>query len=483
MAVTRVDMSGPDVDVTFSDGSRFRFHALWLRDACPDGNHLQPSLERNVEAIPYIAKRTAKRSTGAEWRFEPSAAEIDREDGSLTFKWDPADAVDTSTFDPKVLRAYAELVAMPLETAAQTAASIAASPEAWLSPYTGMANAPAPDPATLHLFKNSETGLFKPPVVQFDDLPYGRSPQPGAHEDLLRKLVDPGCVIIDNVPDDAACDGSVLASFAQDYLGGLQKHPLRDNAHWTISTEESIVDKSLVFRPPAGGEDGKKGHKATGSSTSYNTDLQIANHTDQSVYGTPGIFLAFHCALGEGNNSLTDGFAVAYAMRERYPKSYEMLSKYGMDAGRHLNYYAKGAFSFDTCSPILHTDEQGNLKRVQYHEIYRTPLTVPYKDFPAYYNALETWYSMLHSEEFMSTIQLRKGQMIFFNNWRVMHGRAGLKGKKRVILGGTVTRDAYYSSARYVLQQKYGLTHRQQIGLPVHLFHKVNGVGDGDAAA
>ncbi len=26
-------------------------------------------------------------------------------------------------------------------------------------------------------------------------------------------------------------------------------------------------------------------------------------------------------------------------------------------------------------------------------------------------------YTMLHSDEFMSTIQLKKDQMIFFNNW------------------------------------------------------------------
>ena len=44
--------------------------------------------------------------------------------------------------------------------------------------------------------------------------------------------------------------------------------------------------------------------------------MQLANHTDQSLYGTPGLLLGFHCAMGEGNNSLTDGAAVAYALKE-----------------------------------------------------------------------------------------------------------------------------------------------------------------------
>ena len=33
---------------------------------------------------------------------------------------------------------------------------------------------------------------------------------------------------------------TVLSQFAAQYLGGLQKHPRRDNAHWTISTEASL---------------------------------------------------------------------------------------------------------------------------------------------------------------------------------------------------------------------------------------------------
>ena len=44
----------------------------------------------------------------------------------------------------------------------------------------------------------------------------------------------------------------------------------------------------------------------------------VTTHSySQSLYGTPGLLLSFHCAFGEGNNSLTDGFAVAYALKVR----------------------------------------------------------------------------------------------------------------------------------------------------------------------
>ena len=44
----------------------------------------------------------------------------------------------------------------------------------------------------------------------------------------------------------------------------------------------------------------------------------------------PPQLLGFHCAAGEGNNSLTDGFAVAYALKERFPKYFDLLSQHGM---------------------------------------------------------------------------------------------------------------------------------------------------------
>ena len=102
---------------------------------------------------------------------------------------------------------------------------------------------------------------------------------------------------------------------------------------------------------------------------------------------------------------------------------------------------------------------------------------MPYQDAKLYYEALQTWYNMTHSEEFQMHFKLQKGQMIIMNNWRMMHGRAGLEGKQRIILGGTVTRDAYYSVARLALQKKYGLSTREEVGLPSDLFSVLGGYG------
>jgi alpha-ketoglutarate-dependent taurine dioxygenase len=165
----------------------------------------------------------------------------------------------------------------------------------------------------------------------------------------------------------------------------------------------------------------------------------------------------FHCAFGQGMNTITDGFAVATKLRREYPEYYEMLSKYGMNAGRELTYYRAGDITFTTNSPVLHTDANGDLSRVQYHEIYRAPLTLSYEEFEKWYPAFGKFYELVHSPEFMRPVSLSKGSLIIFNNWRTLHGRAGLKGKARTILGGTVSRDGIHSAARGAIQRKCGV--------------------------
>merc|ERR1712061_934425 len=97
----------------------------------------------------------------------------------------------------------------------------------------------------------------------------------------------------------------------------------------------------------------------------------------------------------------------------------------------------------------------GNLTRIVFQEMYRVPVTVPFDKYEEYFKALETWFDMVHSSEFEMRTPIEKGELIVMNNWRIMHGRAGLKGQSRVILGGEVTRDAFLSKVREYYQDRY----------------------------
>ena len=55
---------------------------------------------------------------------------------------------------------------------------------------------------------------------------------------------------------------------------------------------------------------------------------------------------------------------------------------------------------------------------------------------------------MIHSPEFEVEVPISQKQMLILDNWLVLHGRAGGKSSpNRVIMGGTVVREAFHSKA------------------------------------
>ena len=57
-----------------------------------------------------------------------------------------------------------------------------------------------------------------------------------------------------------------------------------------------------------------------------------------------------------------------------------------------------------------------------------------------WYAAAKLYYEILHSAEFMITTALRPGEPVIFDNWRVLHGRLGFEGRRRVC-GGYINAD------------------------------------------
>jgi len=90
--------------------------------------------------------------------------------------------------------------------------------------------------------------------------------------------------------------------------------------------------------------------------------------------------------------------------------------------------------------PILQTDQDGNVMRLQYNEVFRVPSTLSYDIFPKWYAAYMKFARMIHSKEFERLIPMNKGQILVINNWRVLHGRSGPQSPDRTLFGGSVTR-------------------------------------------
>lgn len=305
----RANKSSREAEILFGDGSTFCFHSLWLRDACRDTSHVEAQSERKLSASPLVTRLPL--SVGIKQITVENA-------GQLSVEWDCGE-LKRSTFEAGFLRALAPLAGRQLtELPAPEKSS-----GSWFEFLNGKGDAPFPEESELTLWTAANPPITRMPYAALVSGELSR-------ESLLRAIIDPGFVIVQGVPDDVGLDGSarllprplltthnaqvralaiplptatalpgrtgtsipclpliqVLSTFAAEHLGGLQKHPRRDNAHWTISTEESLSNSNMTS-----GE--------RGATNAYDTDKQLCNHTDQSLYGTPGLLLAFHCAHGE----------------------------------------------------------------------------------------------------------------------------------------------------------------------------------------
>jgi len=359
---------------------------------------------------------------------------VDPNDHTLTVKWcDPEEkSLKESVFQGSFLRAYADVVAQPL--AKEEATRFNSGSMEWLEPYTGFPEAKAPRKDEMRHWKGVDPG--------FEHFDYSQvlSEAP-VNLKLAKALMRDGVAMIDNVPD--AEDAEVLRHFTYEALGGLQKDPAREEPNWKIQKRENA------------------------KSISYDHDKGLNLHTDQSIppHGEPGLLLSMHYVEGTGANTLVDAFAAAEELRRTDPEGFELLATYGYDAERDFIASRVDSAQQHTKrllvtrkNKIFQTDADGNLKRVMYNEVFRTPLTLPYDVFPKWYKAFNKYVDMIHSDEWRVVQPMQKGQILLMHNWRVMHGRkARSASPTRTVVGGTITREAFYSKSRELVREVEGV--------------------------
>ena len=421
---------GKLVEIKFADGSIYMFHALWLRDSCRDDAHVVACAgERQLTATAAMishpetisAKSLSVSSNGDLFiNWEGDETRIGGVENSIT----------ESIFKGNFLRSYAERVAKPI-TELTEKTSLFQKDFEWLRPYTGYPDAMAPSRDTVNYWRNAEieSGKFKISTFKYED----------ANEtnlDFLKTLMRDGVVLVDGVPE--CSDATELKDFTYRVLGGLQKDPARDEPNWKITKKEGAT------------------------SVSYAHDKRLINHTDQSVppHGIPGLVLIMHYLLGKGANTLTDGFAAAERLRQEDPEAFQLLSTYGYDAERDFIASRVDSGQVHNKSllvarkqPIFTLDDNGDLVRIIYNEVFRTPLTLPFDVFTPWYAAFNKFVTLIHSEEFETTVEMSAGRFLVMHNWRVLHGRAGNRATStRTVVGGTVTREAFFSRATQLMQ-------------------------------
>ena len=73
---------------------------------------------------------------------------------------------------------------------------------------------------------------------------------------------------------------------------------------------------------------------------------------------------------------------------------------------------------------MIHLDHDGSVHEVRYSNALLAPLDVPADQMLATYRAVRTFARLLRSGRFELRLRLQPGDVMCFDNYRVLHGRS-----------------------------------------------------------
>jgi trimethyllysine dioxygenase len=178
--------------------------------------------------------------------------------------------------------------------------------------------------------------------------------------------------------------------------------------------------------------------------TAY-TDGELRPHTDGTYsLDAPGLQL-LHCLAFDGTggeSTMVDGFRVAAQLRVAEPELYEVLSSVAVP-GQYLG----DGVHLRAARPVFRHDADGLLEQVSFNNADRAPFSLPADEMERFYDALRAFERRVNDPRLQWRRVNPPGDAMLFDNWRVLHGRAGYTGHRHMC-GCYVNREDYLSRRR-----------------------------------
>lgn len=220
---------------------------------------------------------------------------------------------------------------------------------------------------------------------------------------------------------------------------------LIDNVPVTPEDTEKLCEQLNYIRPTHYGGFWDFTSDLAKADTAY-TNFDISNHTDGTYWlNSPGLqlfHLLYHDGTG-GTTSLVDTFKCAEIMKEKFPQSYEIFTKVSVPA--HSAGEEKVCIQPDIPQPIFKLDNQGKLIQVRWNQSDRSTMDSwnDPNDVVKFYQAIKDVLIITKPENEL-WYQMKPGQCLIFDNWRVLHSRSEFTGKRR-LCGAYFERDDFVS--------------------------------------
>ncbi|XP_035184232.1 gamma-butyrobetaine dioxygenase [Oxyura jamaicensis] len=164
--------------------------------------------------------------------------------------------------------------------------------------------------------------------------------------------------------------------------------------------------------------------KADANNVAYTTG-KLCFHTDYPVLQHPPGVQFLHCikqTAAGGESEVVDGFHVSNKLKQQNPQAFQILSSTAVDYTDVGVDYCD--FAVQCKQRIIDVDYRGQVVRINYNNATRdTVFDIPAEKVRPFYAALKEFDDLLNSREHKFTYKLKPGDVVTFDNWRVLHGR------------------------------------------------------------
>lgn len=195
------------------------------------------------------------------------------------------------------------------------------------------------------------------------------------------------------------------------------------------------------------------------------SDVELRAHTDTTYFTDPCGLQLFHLLSPAsthegGHNLLIDGFLAASTFRKLHPDLYFLFSTLPIPAhasGTGSSSIPSGVhMSPLVAQPVFTHNGKGELVQIRWNADDRDVVggLAWEGKMEEWFEAVRAWEAILRSEEMALWSKMEVGTAVIFDNHRVLHGRSGFRGQRR-LCGAYINHDDYRSRLRG-LEKQFG---------------------------
>ena len=160
------------------------------------------------------------------------------------------------------------------------------------------------------------------------------------------------------------------------------------------------------------------------------TQDELRPHTD-STYSNdaPGLQLLLCChyeATG-GESIMVDGFKIADVIKREHKDLFDILSTVEVPG----NYVGDGVF-LESKRPIFKLNSNKEIIQVSFNNYDRAAFRLENDLMLKFYEAIKKFDLIANHDDFQWKYVLKPGELLIFNNWRILHGRKAFKGSRKM---------------------------------------------------